>query len=371
MKANIRILLFLTPFILMVSCQKEERLSGIPINIHDVVLTVRLSQLVAIDSIIPISNGDFLDFGIVKRSFLMEGNILLHTSMPSTLTLINRRGEMINQYQPDHLLNDITSVVIIEDVIHVLDRSSMQVHLFDMDLKYKGFIDIPVYAQSFMVLPDQKLSLYVGNEVSGNAGKLITYDLSVRKVIRDELKISENQRRYFNFLTTYHYFQNNNNLFFWESSVNNIYQVLADKNVEVAYTLDYGPKGVEAGYYDKAKYANPYEFVSDMRAKGYHHRHFKMLANDTYLFMQFDQGDQFASAIYDFETSRTISFNDIHDDLFANSSMEEIELSFFTSFEGSDTFMAFIPFEYLEDKGLGNLITDATRNYMVMGKIAF
>ena len=301
----------------------------------------------------------------------MEDNILLHTSMPSTLTLINHRGEMINQYQPDHLLTDITSVAVVEDIIHVLDRSSMQIHLFDIHLKHIGFIEITYYAQSFMVLPGQKLSLYVGNEVSDNNGKLITYDLSVKKVIRDELKISENQRRYFNFLTTYHYFQSNSNLFFWESSDNNIYQIIADGNVEVTYTLDYGSKGVEAGYYDKAKYTNPYEFVSDMRSKGYHHRHFKMLANDSYLFFQFDQGDQFASAIYDFETSRTISFNDIHDDLFANSSMEEIELSFFTSFEASDTFMGFVPFEYLENKELGNLIKDDTRNYMVMGKIIF
>ena len=31
--------------------------------------------------------------------------------------------------------------------------------------------------------------------------------------------------------------------------------------------------------------------------------------------------------------------------------------------------MGFVPFEYLENKELGNLIKDDTRNYMVMGKI--
>ena len=74
MKAIIRTLIFHTTFILIVSCQNEEKSSGIPINIDDVLPNVKLSQLVAIDTIIPISNGDFLDFGFVKRLSRTDGS---------------------------------------------------------------------------------------------------------------------------------------------------------------------------------------------------------------------------------------------------------------------------------------------------------
>lgn len=363
---NFTLVLLITS--LLISCTEKPQ-DHIPIiNLEEVQHSINLSDIIELDSVISIKSNGFMEFGEVKRILQTEYGILLHTSSPSSLSLSNHSGELIEQYVPDHLLENITSVSVVGDKIYVLDRPSMQIHLFNFSLEHEGYISIPFFAQSFQILSADRIVLFIGNEVSTNDGKLITYNPATKQIIRDELDISTNHRRYFNFLTTYHFFESLDKKYFWESSSNCIYKVTADNEVENAFKLDYGNNGVDTDFYDNAKYNSPYEFVSDMRAKGISHRHFKVLGNNTHLLIQFDHGDQFATSIYSIKNGSTFTFNDIHDNFFANTSMEAIELNFFTSLGSNDTFIGFIPFEYFNEE-VNDFVKDPSQNYLVFGRL--
>lgn len=359
---------FMLVFLLLASCKKEANNEYPIIHLAEVEDSFKLSELLTIDSVAAIDLNGLLEFGEVKRAFPVNDGILLHTASPSTLSMIDGKGLLINQYQPDHLIENITEISIVGDKIYVLDRPSMQIHVFNFELGYEEYIAIPFFAQSFLVLSANRIVLFVGNEVTTNDGKLITFNPVSQEVIRDELDIAENTRKYFNFLTNYHFFENLGMTYFWESSSNIIYSVNSENEVEPAFVLDYGKKGVDSDFYENAKYTNPYEFVTDMRAKGISHRHFKILGNDSNVLIQFDFGDQWATSIYNLAMEKTISFNDIKDDLFSNGSMEAIELGFFTSLYGDASFVGFLPFEYLGEKN-SDLIEDTSKNYLVFGRL--
>jgi hypothetical protein len=190
--------------IALLSCEQDRTQQVIKIPSSNVIPSVMLSELIQIDSVLKIIVNEFEEFGEVRRSFLMEnGNVLLHTTSSTGLTLLDPKGNVINQYFPDYLLNDISSVAVVDDIIHILDRESMEIHSFDMKFNSLGKLKLPVLAQSFSVLPNQKLSLYVGNEVTVNKGKLLNYDVESGKILRDELPISDNMRRYFNFINRF------------------------------------------------------------------------------------------------------------------------------------------------------------------------
>jgi hypothetical protein len=168
-------------------------------------------------------------------------------------------------------------------------------------------------------------------------------------------------------MTTYHYFTSRNEQYFWESSSNYIYQITASGESKTVYEIDYGKNGVPSDFYEHAKYENVVEFLMDTRRRGFHHRHFNVFGNDDYLLFHFDQAEQFATTLFSFSTGKSITFNKIKDDLIAEGDMEDIQLSFFTSFEGENSFIGFVPFEYLENKELLDTELQAGSNHLVFG----
>ena len=347
------------------SCENNETKKNLTrIDLSEVQPKINFSELYKIDSMMPLKYGDFSIFGQVNRAFPFGDKILVHTAIPPAITLVDQKGHLYKQYEPDYLIKNISAISIFEDHIFVLDRGVMKIHLLDSELNHQKAFSIPFFAQSFSMLEENIAALYVGNETTENSGRLILFDLSDSKVIADELEVSENQKRYFNFMTNYNFLKIKNKPYFWNSPQNEIYEISAEGNVSEAFLLDYGAKGVPPSFYEKAKYQNPYEFLTDTRKKGFSHRHFIVFANDQYIFIQFDYGDQFATTIFNIDTKEAISFNDVFDDKWTHSDMQVLELSFIVGLYGKNSFLAFLPHEFTTTSG-----KEGESDYLVFGKI--
>lgn len=339
------------------------------IKMSNVIPKLKLSELVEIDSLLKIDSNGFIRFGGIKKSFIFKDGILAHSIAPMSLSLLSNDGKIIAQYIPDYQMTEISSIALHHNMIYVLDRKSMEVHIFDDNLESQRKFSIPFFAQSITMLEDDIIALYVGNEITENSGRLIFYDIANKRAISDQLDISENQRKYFNFLTHYNFLEISNQSYFWNSPQNEIFKINEGGRISPEYFLFYGNKGVPDGFYEDAKYENPYEFVQDTRKKGYSHRHFKVLANKQFIMTNYDYGDQFATTLFSIDENKSTSFNDIFDDFWTNQSMENIELSFFTDLNKEKSFSAFLPFEYLEKSDNANLSSGS--DFLVFGKLKY
>ena len=83
--------------------------------------------------------------------------------------------------------------------------------------------------------------------------------------------------------------------------------------------------------------------------------------------INYDYGTQFATTLFNIADNKSISFDDIQDDFWANLSMESIELSFFTHLYDEKPFSAFLPFEYLEECDNSNFTSEF--DFMNLGKL--
>jgi len=339
------------------------------IEMSNVIHKLKLSEFVEIDSLLKITPNGFIRFGGIKKTFILKDDILAHSIAPMTLSLLSYDGKIKSQYIPDYQMTEISSVALHNNMIYVSDRESMEVHIFDNNLEHQRKFSIPFFAQSITMLENDIIALYVGNEITENSGRLIFYDLANKRVISEQLHISENQRKYFNFLTNYNFLEIRHQSYFWNSPQNELFKINEDGKISPEYSLDYGDKGVPDDFYEDAKYDNPYEFVQDTRKKGYSHRHFKAFANEKFILINYDYGNQFATTLFSIDESKSTSFNDIFDDIWATQSMESIELSFFTDLNKEKSFTAFLPFEYLEKSDNANLSNGS--DFLVFGKLKY
>lgn len=264
-------------------------------------------------------------------------------------------------------MTDISSISLFNDLIYTLDRESMEIHIFNDNLIYQKKLSIPFFAQSMTVLSNDLIALYVGNEITDNTGRLVIYNIDSNSIIYDHLSISANQKRYFNFLTSYNFFKLNNVNYFWNSPQNEIFQIGEEGQISNGFYLDYGNKGVPEGFYEQAKYENPYEFVQDARSKGYSHCHFMILANDNFVLIHFDKADTFGTTLFNIESRKSKTTTKVIDDIWINKEMEDIILSFFTDLYGKNNFVSFMPFEYLEESNDSGL--SKGEDYLVFGKL--
>lgn len=343
--------IFFIIIILITSCEgKRHEKDAISIRMDRVVESVRLSELIQIDSIVEIKLNDFFRLGDVKKTFFLNDRILVHSEKPNSISLINSDGELVSQYVPDFEMTEISAVEVYDNIIYILDRSSNEIHFFDDNLSNFKKISIPYYAQSIKVLSDEIMAFYVGNEITINKGKLIIYNYKTQEAIADLITISPNERKYFNFLTSYNFLEINDDAYFWNSAQNQVFKIYPNGSIYPKFNFDYGEKGVPENFYEKATYENPMEFLQDTRSKGYAHRHFKVLANGRYVLTNFDYSSEFAITIFDFQNNVSTSFKNIDDDLLSNKKFEELTLSFFTDLHGSAQFTAFLPFEYFDNQ---------------------
>lgn len=343
-----KILLILLVFVF--GCKSTDKKSPkISIGIGEVKENVDLSKIIEIKQEIFIKHSVFERFGDVKKAFLLNDFIYLHTEFPNTITKLTKEGQVINQFIPDFQITEITSIDFFDSLIYVLDRESMEVHLFDYEFKRKDQFKIPYFAQSLKVISADKIAFFLGNEIMENKGRLVIYNYKDKKPIADLLEISKNQKRYFNFLTNYHFLLIRNNLYFWNSPQNAIFKLSENGLLDIDYEIDYGKKSLPKDFYEKADYDNPFEFLQDVKAKEYAHRHFKMLANNDYLLFNFDYDSAFGTTIFNIENQTSTSFKNIFDDIWTNKPFEELMLSFFLELYGNNLFIGFLPYEFFED----------------------
>ncbi len=289
-----------TPFILLIvlsiACNTNVKDIQTLITIElqkEVSQKIKLSNIALIDSIKIIDINGFQEFGEVKSAMWLNDKLILHTSSPKTVTLLNSNGRAIHQIGLNHIINDITSINVVGNKVYVLDRGLLKMHVFDENLKAKNKFSIPFFSQSFNVLNDSTIVFYTGNEkTDDNEGKLIFYDVLNEVVMNDLLPILDIQQKYFHFLTTYHFNNFNGKTIFWDSSIDTIYSI-NDGGITPIISLDYGSSGLPIDFYKNAQFDNAYDFVTQMRKKGYAYRHFKILSNRNYMLIVFEKGGDF------------------------------------------------------------------------------
>jgi hypothetical protein len=345
-----KILIFFLFILTMVGCNSKQQKNGEVLNIelqNDVQSEKSLMSLFSIDDAIIVNPVAFQDFGEVNACFLIGDSFLVHTAFPQTVSIINRDGMIVKQIQPDYQIKEITSVDIYGNNIFILDRSAFLIHILNESLEIVGHINIPVFSQSFKILNEYQVALYTGNEVTeSNSGKLIIYNYQTKKILRDFLPISEKQRKYFNFYTRYHFPVIGESVYFWDSSINDMYQVFENEIVPV-FTLDYGPSKLPAGYYEQAEFQNPADFVMTLRKTDYAYRHFKFLSNQNFILITYEKGGDFLTTLYDLSNAKSLTFKNFKDDLYGLDNFNDIKLSFFIGLYDYDRFIGFLPYELL------------------------
>lgn len=373
-------ILYILIVILTVSCSKNsseiQNITNIKME-QDVLKEIKLSSFGFIDSLKAIEINGFQIFGEVKVAKWLNKKIVLHTASPNTISILNNNGKVVNQIKPDHIINDITSIDIVRNKIYLLDRPLSKFYILDETLTIESRFTIPFFSQSFKVLNDSIVVFYTGNEKTPqNNGKLVFYNLLNSEVLNDLLPISELQRKYFNFLTKYHFDNFNNEIIFWDSSINTIFAVKDNKIVPMI-NLDYGDSGVPINFYKKAQFDNPYDFVTQMRKKGYAFRHFKLLSNKNYILIVFEKGGEYYTSVYNNKEKTTKTFNDIDDDIIFHYQLSDIKLSYFVNLYDENSFISFVPFEFVEeslaDRHSSNKViveaADKKQNMLLFGKL--
>ncbi len=368
---------FIPCVLIMVSCTVSS------VNEKKIIHTIRLldnfnqhvllSDLITMDSIKIIDPGSYHQFGEIQQFVMADKRLILHTSSPSSVTVLNQACEIEVQLVPDYEIKEITAIDVFNDQVYVLDRSSFTIFKLSYSLTVMEKFKIPVFAQSFKILDPEKVALYTGNEVTEhNSGKLILYNYSDKKITGDYISISEKQRKYFNFFTTYHFPVFDGRLMFWDSSMNEFFEI--DRGMpEAIVKLDYGKDGLPPGFYGTASFENPAEFLFTLRKQHYAFRHFRVMANDNFLLITFEKRGDFLTCIYNKETGHLLTFSEINDDILTNKNLSEIELSFFATLLDEDSFVALLPNEIIEGMEFSNpVLREAALskyNVLIFGKI--
>ena len=274
-------------FLLFSSCMEKESKPDDLIRIRaseNFRSELLLSELVEIDSILVLDTDTTSPLGDIRHVWPLGDKLVIHSAAPSTVSLLSGGGRIVRQLHPNFRLHQITSICLFDNNIYVLDRDAKKVHQFNEDLEWQKEFRIPVFAQSIKMLTREKVILYTGNEVTEhNRGKVVFYDLPRATVFNDLLPVLDKQRRYFNFLTTYHFPESTDAVFFWDSAINELYKV-EGRGVRPVYYIDYGKWSLPDKFYQTAEFDNAYDFVTKLRKQEYAFRHFKFLTNDSFSF---------------------------------------------------------------------------------------
>jgi len=337
--------------VLLVSCSKNEnRQELIPsFSLSESFESqIVLSKIARIDSFKVIQPGIFSDLGEIDYALPFYGGWIVHSSTPRAVSRLNEQGRITHQIKPDFKLLDITSVSVFGQNVFILDRTSRKIHQLNDSLKWERELAIPLFAQSFTMLRDDKIVLYTGNEITEyNSGKLVYFDTKEKKVINDLIPISEKQMRYFNFLTAYHFPNEANEIFFWDSAINEIYAIRND-GILPAYRLDYGKWSLPENFYETANFDNAYDFVQQLRKKDYGFRHFKILVNEEFILINFEKGGDYLTSVFDRTSRKTATFSGLTDDILFLQKLDDIKLSFFVNLYSKNSFIGFVPAELVE-----------------------
>jgi hypothetical protein len=355
-KFGIRAFLFAFVFPLLFSCDQDKADNGN--NLMEIKLQepfqqkIKLSELISIEKTLVIDSNSFLDFGEVSSIQRLGEHYVVHNAFPQTVSILDSTGKVIGQLVPDHQLRQISEVSAIDDQVIVLDRGAQMLHFYDKDLNLLKQVRIPVLAQSFKIIDSQTIALYVGNELTEfSKGKLLIYDLETEKITQDLFPISEKQRKYFNFLTQYHFVNANGKVVFWDSAMDQMYAVDKD-GVKPFYHLDYGTSKLPTGYYEGLAFDNAAAFLQSMRATSYAFRHFMVLANERFMLIHYEKSGEFLTSLVDLKDGKSKNFTHFEDDIMGLDRLNVVKLSFFAGFLDQDKFVGFIPAEILEGSDL-------------------
>ncbi|QOI96126.1 MAG: 6-bladed beta-propeller [Flammeovirgaceae bacterium] len=342
--------IFLCLLTLLIGCAKKESDKNSIESIHITEMfesRITLSRIAQIDSFKVINVGGFHDLGEVKYAFPFFGGWIIHSTSPAIVSLLNHRCEVTQQVVPDFRLGEITSIAVSDRKVFILDRTAKKIHQYNDLLQWERTVVIPVFAQSFSILRNGVVILYTGNEVTEyNQGKLVIYNMEDGMVLKDLIPVSEKLRKYFNFLTGYHFPESKGEIFFWDSAINNIYTVDED-GVQLAYQLDYGAWSLPQKFYDEADFDNAYDFVTKLRNQQYAFRHFRVLINDAFILLTFEKGGDYLTSLFNRKTGHTITFSGLTDDIQFHQSLDDIKLIFFVNLYKQSSFIGFIPVELL------------------------
>lgn len=331
-----------------------------------------LSELVKIDSILVIGTGTANTLGEVRHVWPLGDKLIIHSAEPPAVSLLAEDGKIGTQLFPDFRLHEITGICLFDNDIYVLDRYAKKIHRFNNHLEWQQEFRIPVFAQSIKMLTPEKVILYTGNEVTEhNRGKVVFYDLVQGKVFNDLLPVSDKQKRYFNFLTTYHFPASADEIFFWDSAIDELYKI-EENGIRPVYYIDYGKWSLPEKFYQTAEFDNAYDFVTELRQLDYAFRHFKFLTNEDFFLLSFEKSGDFLSSVYSRSTGQSKTFARIKDDIFFTEAFDEIKLQFFVNLVGRDQFIAFMPGELLSKRkqvSKGLPATSPVGDILVFGRL--
>lgn len=346
-----RFVLFQLLAVLSVACSENRYESGdyekirLSKNFQSELL---LSELVEIDSVLAVSDNTEGRLGEVNRIWKQDEGLIVHSTVPSSISVLAADGSITAQIHPDFRVSEITSVGLWDNKIYILDRAARKVHQFNKKLEWLAEFSIPVFAQSFKMLSNSRIVLYTGNEVTEyNRGKVVIYDLFEKKVVNDLFPISDKQRRYFHFLTTNHFPQSTQEIFFWDSALNELYRIEQD-NIRPAYQIDYGAWGLPDNFYETADFDNAYDFVTRVRKQHYAFRHFNIIVNDQYILIHFEKSGDFLTTLFSRASGQSLTFSHLRDDVFYTESINQVKLHFFVGLEEKANFIAFMPSELIQ-----------------------
>jgi hypothetical protein len=310
--------------------------------------TVPLSELAEIDSVCMINSMHHADFGGIVSIMPLAGKIVIHTHSPATITIIDKKCNVVKQLKPDFIIERFTEVHALENELCVLNRDAQKIYILDSGLNLKTTIRIPVFAQSARFISAEKVLLYTGSEITEvHRGRLLCFDVITGKVLFDLLPVEQKQRKYFNFLTKGHFPATTNEVFFWDSRINFIYAVNKE-GIHAVNKIDYGRWSLPTDFYETADFENVVAFVEQMRNQDYAFRHFRVQVNENFLLMHSVKSSEIITTIFNRVSKKSITFLNIEDDLLTGKLLSEIH-SFFVSLHDNDSFVAFLPEELMFD----------------------
>lgn len=324
------------------------------------------------DSTTCININGFQSFGSLENAFWLKKQLLLHTSFPTTLSLLDENFKVIQQLVPDednpYTINGMTSVCTYKDMIYILDRESFTISVLDGQFEFIEKMKIPFFCQSIQVMSERTVALYLGNEpTEHNQGKLVIYDFLNKEVIKDLLPISSNQKRYFNFLTPYHFTTSSGHLLFWDSAINQIF-ALTNQELTPFLQLDYGSSGVSDDFYETAQFEDSFDFIMQMRTTDYAFRHFNLLANESKIKLTYERAGKFYHSVYDINKKTTRTFHSLTSPTLSTTPIDGDQLDFFVSLYGSNQALCFLPYEYLAEQAATFLNQNSTYKRAVESK---
>ncbi|MDR0954150.1 MAG: 6-bladed beta-propeller [Rikenellaceae bacterium] len=209
--------------------------------------TVNLSEVVALEAYIPLSNEDDALIGEISKMIVTADHFVIRDDVAMSILIFDKRdGSLVRKI--DAQGRGPREYVDMEDIavdrqgnIYLLSRTKFIV--YDKLGNFRSEVPNPYLADYIAVLPDGRIALSCENIVNRvgqkkyEAGLLILdRDFQVEKTL---FPFEEKNR--FSAYTTFNTFvQNNTDLLVHQRYDDNLYRMRSGGQMEVAYRLDYG-----------------------------------------------------------------------------------------------------------------------------------